>query len=273
MKTRGIHLDRHARRLAPLLAALALILPAAGAAKTKPRETVTVFAAASLAEAFGEIGAAFEAAHPGVAVRFNFAGSQQLAAQLEQGAAADVFASADQRWMDYVSARSLIDGDPVVFARNRIVAIVPRTNPGRIGRLQDFARPGLKIVIGAEAVPVGAYTRQVLANLSRAPGFEADFVRRVLANVVSYEENVRGVLAKVQLGEADGGFVYRSDVTSALERVIRPLPIADSLNVIAAYPVAVLRGAPKGKLARDFIARLGSPEGRATLERHGLLSP
>ena len=262
-----------APRLSAWLAALALIVPTAVAAKPKPRETLTVFAAASLAEAFEEIGDAFEAAHPGVAVRFNFAGSQQLASQLEQGAAADVFASADQRWMDYAAARGLIDGEPVVFARNRIVAIVPRNNPGRVGRLQDLSRPGLKIVIGAEAVPVGAYTRQVLSNLARAPGFEADFGRRVLANVVSHEENVRAVLAKVQLGEADVGFVYRSDVTPALSRLIRSLPIADDFNVLATYPVAVLRGAPRGELARDFVAHLGSPESRAALERHGLLPP
>ena len=255
-----------------LLAALVLIVVPA-AAKPKPRETLLIFAAASLAHPFEEIAKGFEAAHPGVDVRFNFAGSQQLAAQLEQGAAADLFASADQRWMDYVASRELVEGEPVVFARNRIVAIVPRTNPGRIGRLQDFARPGLKIVIGAEAVPVGAYTRQVLANLSNAPGFDPEFSRRVLANVVSHEENVRGVLAKVNLGEADGGFVYRSDVTSGLERVIRTLGIPDDQNVLATYPVAVLRRAPRAGRAREFIARLGSPEGRAILERHGLLLP
>ena len=125
----------------------------------------------------------------------------------------------------------------------------------------------------AEAVPVGAYTRQVLANLSRAPGFDPEFGRRVLANVVSHEENVRAVLGKVQLGEADAGFVYRSDVTPALERVVRALPIADSLNVFATYPVAVLRQAPRAALARDFVARLGSPEGRAILAKNGLVVP
>ena len=259
--------------LAATLAATGALVGAAAAAKPRTVETVLVFAAASLAPAFEEIATVFEAAHPGVDVRFNFAGSQQLAAQLEQGAAADVFASADQRWMDFVASRELIDGEPAVFAHNRIVAIVPRTNPGRIGRLQDLARPGLKIVIGAEAVPVGAYTRQLLSNLSHAPGFDPEFGRRVLANVVSHEENVRAVLAKVQLGEADAGFVYRSDVTPAMGRVIRTLPIADDLNVLATYPVAVLRGAPRAELARDFVTRLRSPEGRAALERHGLLVP
>src|SRR5207247_7756162 len=135
--------------------------------------------------------------------RLNLAGSQQLAAQIEQGARADLFASADARWMAYLATRDLLDGAPRVFARNRLVVIVPRTNPARIGRLQDLARRGVKLVLGAPAVPVGQYSREALRNLSRIDGFGADYARRVLANLVSEEENVKSVVGKVQLGEAD----------------------------------------------------------------------
>ena len=140
--------------LGALLALVAAHIGADGSAAT-----LRVFAAASLSDAFREIKGQFEKEHPGVVVQLNLGGSQQLAFQLEQGAAGDVFASADGRWMDHVREKSLLDGDPVDFARNRLIVIVPRTNPARIGRLQDLARRGTKLVIGAEAVPVGRYAR------------------------------------------------------------------------------------------------------------------
>ena len=153
-------------------------------------------------------------------MRFSFLGSQVLATQLAQGAPAEVFASADSRSMDAARAANRIDGMPFVFAQNKLVVIVPRTNPGRIGKLQDLARHGIKLVIGAESVPVGHYSREVLANLSRSPAFGSDFARRALSNVVSEEENVKAVVSKVQLGEADAGIVYRSDVTMAVRRYV-----------------------------------------------------
>ena len=252
-----------------LAAALPLVGPV-GAAASSGTTTLHVFAAASLAEAFEEIAHEFERGHPGTEVQLNLAGSQQLSTQIEQGAGADVFASADRRWMDYLVERGLVAGEPAVFARNRLVVIVPRTNPARIGRLQDLARPGVKLVLGAEAVPVGKYSREVLQNLSRAEGFGAGFARRVLANVVSEEENVKSVVGKVQLGEADAGLCYRSDVTRAVSRFVRVLAIPDSANVLATYPIAVLRGAPRGGLAQDFMALVLSASGQRVLERHGL---
>jgi len=258
------------RMAAVLAAALPLGGPSRGAASAEAT-SLHVFAAASLAEAFEEIANEFERAHPEARVQLNLAGSQQLATQIEQGAAADVFASADRRWMDYLVEHDLVAGEPAVFARNRLVVIVPRTNPARIGRLQDLARPGVKLLLGAEAVPVGKYSREVLQNLSRAQGFGAAFARRVLANVVSEEENVRSVVGKVQLGEADAGLCYRSDVTPAVARFVRVLPIPDSANVLAAYPIAVLRGAPRGGWAQEFLALVLSPPGQRVLERHGLV--
>jgi len=199
----------------------------------------------------------------------NFAGSQQLATQIEQGAAADVFASADQRWMTYATERNLISNVPVTFARNRLVVIVPATNPARIHRLQDLARGGVKLVLGADAVPVGRYSRVVLQNLSRAPGFPRDFAARVLRNVVSEEENVKSVVGKVQLGEADAGVVYRSDITPSVTRFVHRIEIPDSANVVASYPIAMARAARDTTLARAFLDLVLSSEGQAILERHG----
>jgi len=264
------------RRRAPraaravLACALALALPA-GAPAAEPPAPLRVSAAASLAEAFTEIARGFERSHPGVAVRLNLAGSQQLAAQLEHGAVADVFASADERWMEHVAARGLLAGEARTFARNRLVVIVPRTNPARIGGLQDLARRGVKLVLGADAVPVGRYAREALERLAGSEGFERDFARRVLANVVSEEENVRAVVGKVQLGEADAGIVYRSDVPPALERLVRSFELPEPADVIARYRIAVLAGSPRPEAARAFVERVLSREGQAALARRGLL--
>jgi molybdate transport system substrate-binding protein len=233
--------------------------------------TLTVYAAASLTDAFRELGRTLEAEHPGLTVQFNFAGSQQLALQIEQGAPADLFASADQRWMSYASEKGLVAGESAIFARNRLVAIVPQTNPARIGGLADLARGAIKIVLAAEAVPAGRYSREALEKLSAAPGFPPDYARRVLANVVSQEENVKAVVAKVQLGEADAGLVYRSDVTPSVSRYVRVLEIEDPYNVIASYPIAVLKGAKNATAAKWFVDLVSSAAGQHTLQRRGLL--
>lgn len=232
--------------------------------------TLTVFAAASLTAAFQALGAAFEKDHPGVKVELNFAGSQQLATQIEQGAKADVFASADQKWMAYVQERGLLAEAPRAFAHNRLVVIVPKTNPGKIEQLQDIAHSGVKLVLGAEAVPVGHYSREALSKLSGASGFGSDYADRVLHNVVSNEENVKGVVAKIQLGEADAGIVYRSDVTPNVAEKVSVLQIPDPYNVIATYPVGVLKGTARLAAAKAFADVLLSPAGQELLQAHGL---
>ncbi len=246
---------------------------AAGPAPAAPPRgaTLRVLAAASLVDAFGDVSHRFEAAHPGVHVQLALAGSQQLVAQLEQGAPGDVFASADTHWMDEARTHGLTAGDPQVFAHNRLVIILPRTNPGRIGGLGDLARRGVKLVIGADAVPAGRYARQLFDNLSRRPRFPRDYARRVLANVVSEEENVKSVAGKVQLGEADAGVVYQSDVTPALARYVRVIPPPDDANVVATYPIAALATSRQPELARAFVAAVLSAEGQQALERHGLM--
>ena len=254
------------------IALLALGLPAlAPHPADRAPSTLTVYAAASLTESFQDLGHILEQQHPGLAVRFSFAGSQQVALQLEQGAPADVFASADQRWMDYAREKGLVEGEAAVFARNRLVVIVPRTNPARIGRLQDLARRGTKIVVAAEGVPVGKYSREALRKLAAADGFPPEYDKRVLTNVVSQEENVKSVVSKVQLGEADAGLVYQSDVTPAVARYVREIEIPDASNVIAGYPIAVLKDAKNGDAARQFVELVRSEAGQRVLQQHGLL--
>jgi molybdate transport system substrate-binding protein len=253
---------------ASIAVALGLIVSGSG---SLPPATLTVFAAASLTDAFEELGTMLQREHPGLEVRFNFAGSQQLAVQLEQGAQADVFASADQRWMSYLQERKLLGESPAVFAHNRLVVIVPRSNPARIGRLTDLAHRGVKLVLAAETVPAGRYSREIFRNLERAPGFPPDYSRRVLGNLVSQEENVKAVVAKVQLGEADAGVVYRSDVTRSVAGNVRVIVIPEAFNVLANYPVAVLRGARNPEAARAFIDLLQASEGQHVLQRHGLV--
>jgi molybdate transport system substrate-binding protein len=269
---------RPASLLLPALVLLALLAYAGDATpaarrSAAPTQRITVFAAASLAEPFDELATLFRREHPGCEVRFSFAGSQQLASQLALGARADVFASADGRWMHEAVARGEVAGSPVIFAGNRLTVIVPAANPGRIATLRDLARSGVKLVLAADAVPAGRYARQVLTGLGRLPGYPPDFARRALRNRVSEEDNVKAVVGKVRLGEADAGIVYRSDVTPAVARDVHALEIPAAANVSAAYPVAVLRDAAQPEQARAFVALLLSPRGRAVLARHGFDPP
>ncbi len=261
-------MNRYWRRLGIAVAALGLL----GATPTRQSSgTITVFAAASLTEAFKDVDVAFRQQNPGTTVRFNFAGSQQLAAQLEQGAQADVFASADERWMTYAREKSLISGDPAIFARNRLIVIVPKSNPARINQPQDLAKRGVKLVLAGEMVPAGTYARDILQNLSRTSGYPADFQRGVLANVVSNEETVKGVVTKVQLGEADAGLVYRTDVTAELRRFVTTIEIPEAQNVLAAYPIAGVRTSTNPEAGRAFITFVLSAEGQHILGEHGFL--
>jgi molybdate transport system substrate-binding protein len=242
----------------------ALALLASTASADKPQ--ATVFAAASLSQVLQDAGRQVTK-RSGYEYRFTFAGSQQLAAQLEQGAPADLFVSADDRWMSYASEHHLIDGNAKRFARNRLVVITPVSNPGRVDKLEDLARPGVKVLIGAEAVPAGRYARQVLARLSNG----SDYEQRVIANVVSQEDNVKSIVVKVQLGEADAGFVYVTDVSSALRARLRAISIPESSNVVTDYPIAITRGAPNQAAAKAFIDYLLSTDGQALLAHYGFL--
>ncbi len=243
---------------------LALLFGACQSA-SQPR-TLTVYAAASLTDAFTEIGAAFEAADPNVTVAFNFGGSQNLRTQIEQGAPADIFASANLKEMDALIAQSLIaDGVSQIFLTNQLAVTLPQNNPGNIVSLEDLGKPGIKLVLAAEEVPAGKYARQVLENLNEQ--FGADFSGRVLANLVSNEDNIRQALAKVQLGEADASIVYVSDAMTAPE--LKAIEIPAGFNVTAEYPIASLANSTNAETAQAFIDFVLSPEGQTILERWG----
>ncbi len=239
---------------------------AAAAAPDSKDGALVVFAAASLTEAFKEIGTAFEAQNLGVKIMFNFAGSQTLRTQIEEGASADVFASANTDQMDLLVTDGMIAPDaPRIFLTNWLVVVLPPDNPAAIGQLQDLSKPGIKLVLAAADVPVGLYARQALEKMNGSLG--ADFKDKVLASIVSNEDNVKQVVAKVQLGEADAGIVFTSDAIAAPD--LKTIEIPSVFNVVADYPIAALKHSANPSLAIRFADYVLSPESQATLQKWG----
>jgi molybdate transport system substrate-binding protein len=256
-----------------LAVALALIVlaPAAGptvpaAAAPAQQTTLTVFAAASLTDAFKEIGMAFEA-EKSIPVTFNFGASTQLRTQLQQGAVADVFASADQAQMNNARGDGSIAGPDVTFAMNRLVVITPKDNPAGIMSAADLARAGVKLVTAAPEVPIGVYTQNMFDKMSQIDVFGTDFKDRANANIVSREPNVRQVVAKVQLGEADAAVVYLSDVTPQSAPDLMTITIPDDLNTLATYPIALVTNGPQVELGQAFIDMVMAPAGQGVLQK------
>lgn len=261
---------------AVLLAALLLVgcAPVSKPIAVQPtsiqaQQMINVFAAASLTDAFIEIGSNFEAANPNVAIVFNFAGSQALRTQIEEGAPADVFASASNAEMNALVADGHVAQDtPRFFLSNQLVVILPAGNPAGLEKLEGLANPGVKLVLAAEEVPVGKYARQALDAMNDQ--FGTDFKEKVLANVVSNEDNVKQVVAKVQLGEADAGMVYTSDAVAAPD--LNTIEIPAELNVRSEYPIAPLARTPHAELVNAFISYVLSPQGQAVLQKWGFAS-
>jgi molybdate transport system substrate-binding protein len=254
---------RSRTRLAAVLAAAALLLaacggddPDAGSGAAAPSE-LKVFAAASLTAAFTELGRQYAAANGGDKVTFNFAGSQALATQIRQGAPADVFASADLASMDKV--KDLV-ATPQSFASNRLAIVVEQGNPRGVKGLDDLAASDLKVVLAAEEVPAGRYARQALDNAG------------VAVTPVSEEDNVKAVVTKVSLGEADAGIAYVTDVTAGGGKV-EGVDIPDDQNVTATYPIATVKAGKDQQGAQAFLDLVVSAEGQQVLERHGFLPP
>lgn len=242
---------------------LVLLLTACQPASSGTQE-LTIFAASSLTDAYADLAQAFEALHPGVDVLLNFGGSSTLSTQLLEGAPADVFASANQAQMQLVADAGLLAAPASAFARNQLTIIVPADNPAGLQSPADLAQPGLKLVLAAPGVPVRDYSDQALANLG-----DADFQAAVYVNLVSEEENVRIVVTKVALGEADAGIVYASDITPSVATDVIQIPIPDAANVVTAYPIAVLATAPQPELAQAFVDFVLSAEGQAILQSWG----
>jgi molybdate transport system substrate-binding protein len=239
--------------------------PAATASVNAERE-LTVFAAASLRDVFGEIANAFKASRPGTRVTFSFAGSQDLATQIQHGASVDVFAAADVGPIDRLSGAGLTSaGD--IFACNEPVVVVPTKNPAAVLTFADLPK-ARRLVIGAAAVPIGKYSEQILQN---ANSLTPDFAQSVMSNVVSREMNVRQVLTKVALGEADAGIVYRTDTLGATQVTVIEIPAA--VNVRAKYPIAAVLKSKYPELAADWKAFVLTGEGHSLLVMAGFGCP
>ena len=229
---------------------------------------MTVFAAASLTDAFESMKADLESAHEGLSITYNFGGSQALVTQMTEGAEADVFASANNTQMDAAEENGLISGGPVTFVRNELAIVTPASNPAGIAAPEDLGNEGIRLVLAQADVPVGRYARESVCLMGQDTGEFGDaFVERVAANVVSEEEDVRDVLAKVQLGEADAGIVYVSDAQIGGDDV-NLIDIPADLNVIATYPIATVTGGDAA-LGNAFITYVLSDEGQATLAEYG----
>jgi molybdate transport system substrate-binding protein len=249
------------RRLAAACATLLLATSACGSSEAgTDQTTLTVYAAASLKASFTDIGAAFEKANPGVTVKFSFAGSSDLVSQLQQGAPADVFASADAATMRTATSDDLVDGTPADFATNTLEIATPPGNPARIDSLDDLARPGVKVVLCAAAVPCGA----AAAGVEQAAGVDI--------RPVSEEQSVTDVLGKVVSGEADAGLVYVTDVEAAGDTVAG-VAFPESADVVNTYPVAAMRGSKHLDLARAFAEFVSAGPGQATLKAAGFGPP
>ncbi|MFF6883023.1 molybdate ABC transporter substrate-binding protein [Streptomyces sp. NPDC012421] len=231
--------------------------PASGSASGAPSANLTVLAAASLTDVFKTAGAAYEKAHPGTKITFSFAGSQELVAQVSQGSPADVLVTADTKSMDKVKADT---GTPAVIAKNRLVIATGEGNPFKVDGLKDLADTKLKVVLAAPEVPAGKYSEQILDK------------QGVTVKPVSQEPNVRAVLSKVELGEADAGLVYKTDAASAADKV-DAVEIPDDQNAIAQYPAATLKDSKNAEAAAAFVAWLSSPDGQKILQDAGFQKP
>ena len=228
---------------------------------------LTVFAAASLTDAFNEIGGILEQEHEDLGVEFNFASSNALLSQIQEGAPADVYASAATAPMDTATDEGLVE-DSEIFARNVPVVVVPADNPAGIEEVGDLANDGVSLVLAAEDVPIGTYSREVIANLAADEEYGPEFEQAVLDNVVSNEADVRAVLTKVELGEADAGIVYVTDALISGDAVMT-IEIPEEFNVIADYPVAAILESDDEEVAQAFIDFLLSEEGQAILSEYG----
>ncbi|MFI0923458.1 molybdate ABC transporter substrate-binding protein [Streptomyces sp. NPDC021012] len=230
---------------------------ASGSASAAPKADLTVLAAASLTDVFKTAGAAYEKSHPGTKLTFSFAGSQELVAQVSQGSPADVLVTADTKSMDKVKADT---SAPTVIARNRLVIATGKGNPFKVDELKDLADTKLKVVLAAPEVPAGKYSKKVLD------------AQKITVKPVSQEPNVRAVLSKVELGEADAGLVYKTDAESAKDKV-DAVEIPDAQNAIAQYPAATLKESKNSEAAAAFVAWLSSPEGQKILQDAGFQKP
>ncbi|PKL70277.1 MAG: molybdate ABC transporter substrate-binding protein [Methanomicrobiales archaeon HGW-Methanomicrobiales-1] len=260
--------------LAAGITILALLLAAgctsSGTAPAVEKKELTVFTAASLTGAMTDIATAYEALHPDTKIVLNFDGSQALRTQIEQGAPADLFLSANTKHMSALQGEGLMVNESVaIFAKNKLALIVPKENRANITGLPDLAQPGIRLVMGTKEVPFGDYTRQALGKMANDSAYGPAYRDAVMNNVVSEDPAVTALVAHIRLGEADAGIAYASDVSEGDRLLITTIPIPDQYNVIASYPLGIVQDSPVQDRAAAFVEFIESPEGSAILTRYG----
>jgi molybdate transport system substrate-binding protein len=232
---------------------------------------LTIFGAASLKGVLEQVKVAYEAANPGTTLTISTDSSATLETQIEQGAPADVFLSADTTNPTKLVDRGLAAGEAVAFAGNELTIVVPTANPAGISSPADLARPGIKVIAAGDEVPITRYATQLVDNLAREPGYPADFAAKYTANISSKEDNVKTVVAKIELGEGDAGIVYVTDATASTEVAIIDVP--DTADVHAAYAGVVVKASRNAAAAQAFLAWFAGPDGQAILSTFGFLPP
>ena len=236
-----------------------------------PPASLTIYGAASLKGVLETAQAAYEGAHPGTTLTISIDSSSALETQIEQGAPADVFLSADTTNPTKLVDKGLVAGGAVPFAANELTIIVPTPNTAGIASPADLARPGIKVVAAGDEVPITTYANQLLDRLGSESGYPTDFAAKVAANVVSKEDNVKAVVAKIELGEGDAGIVYVTDAKASTK--VSAVAVPDSANVRATYAGVVVEASRNAPAARAFLDWLAGPGGRAILAQAGFLPP
>ena len=256
--------------LAAVVVATACSAPAASAISGAEVE-ITVFAAASLKGVLEEARSAYTAVAPGTVLTISTDSSAALETQIEQGAPADLFLSADTTNPTKLVDAGLADGAPVTFAGNELTVIVPTDNPAGIESPADIANPGVQVVAAGDEVPITRYTTQLVDNLARESGYPADFAAAYAANIASREDNVKAVVAKIELGEGDAGIVYVTDARASAR--VTTIDVPESANVPATYDGVVIRDSANATAAAAFLDWFAGPDGQAILGRFGFLPP
>ncbi len=243
----------------------------ASAAASVEAVELTVFAAASLTAAMEKAKTAYETANPGTTVTVSPDSSAALATQIQEGAPADVFLSAETTNPQKLVDGGFASGDPVVFAGNELTVIVPTDNPGALTSPMDLAKTGLKVVAAGDEVPITKYATQLVANLARELGYPDGFEAAYAANIVSKEDNVKGIVAKIEVGEGDAGIVYVTDATASDK--VGTVEVPDDANVPASYAGVVVKASPNQEAATAFLDWFAGPDGQAILAGFGFLAP
>ena len=245
--------------------------PAPESAAPAPKVDLTIYGAASLKGALEAAKAAYETANPGSTLTISTDSSSALETQIEQGAPADVFLSADTSNPKKLVDKGLAEGDSVTFAGNKLTVIVPAGNPAGIMTPADLARAGIKVIAAGDEVPITKYATQLIANLAKESGYPADFAAGYTANIASKEDNVKAVVAKIELGEGDAGIVYVTDAKASTK--VETIDVPDAANVPATYAGVVVKASANAVAAKAFLDWFAGPDGQAILSGFGFLPP